>query len=309
MYQGAAGVTPACFHSACSRMCVPDLSPRETKRAPAAAIFANAATARFSPPILAGSASGPTTMKSLYMTSRRSWSLPSSTYFFSREGAWTRTTSASPRAARASAWPVPTDAVFTVRPACRSKIGTRTSSRPESCVLVVVDRMTVRDAGVCAAPAATPSTMTKRAAAIRATCALCLKKHNWGPGGREYARHHGGASHGQDSLRGHRGQRRSDARRPSLQLRARRHRGRAPPRDLPRGRGRLPHEIRRCGGRAARRDADGARDARQGDRARRTDLRLREVLRGPWGHRERPEAAQGGLHQPQGVRRKGRGGG
>src|SRR5436309_15921738 len=40
--------------------------------------------------------------------------------------------------------------------------------------------MTVRDAGVCAAPAATPSTMTKRAAAIRATCALCLKKHNWG---------------------------------------------------------------------------------------------------------------------------------
>src|SRR2546422_6769450 len=27
---------------------------------------------------------------------------------------------------------------------------------------------------------ATPSTMTKRAAAIRATCALCLKKHNWG---------------------------------------------------------------------------------------------------------------------------------
>src|SRR2546425_4291073 len=180
MYQGAAGVTPACFHSACSRMCVPDLSPRETKRAPAAAIFANAATARFSPPILAGSASGPTTMKSLYMTSRRSWSLPSSTYFFSREGAWTRTTSASPRAARASAWPVPTDAVFTVRPVCRSKIGTRTSSRPESCVLVVVDRMTVRDAGVCAAPAATPSTMTKRAAAIRATCALCLKKHNWG---------------------------------------------------------------------------------------------------------------------------------
>src|SRR5947199_1987698 len=116
MYQGAAGVTPACFHSACSRMCVPDLSPSEPKRAPAAAIFANAATARFSPPILAGSASGPTTMKSLYMTSRRSWSLPSSTYFFSREGAWTRTTSASPRAARSSSTACRSTSGGTARP-------------------------------------------------------------------------------------------------------------------------------------------------------------------------------------------------
>src|SRR4030095_9738816 len=36
MYQGAAGVTPACFHSASSSVWVPDLSPRETKRPPAA---------------------------------------------------------------------------------------------------------------------------------------------------------------------------------------------------------------------------------------------------------------------------------
>ena len=49
MYQGAAGVIPACFQSFCSRMCVPDLSPRETNRAPAAAIFFRASTTLRSP--------------------------------------------------------------------------------------------------------------------------------------------------------------------------------------------------------------------------------------------------------------------
>ena len=143
MYQGAAGVTSACFHSACSRMFVPDLSPRDTKRAPVAAIFFMAATTLRSPLILAGSASGPTMRKSLYMTSRRSCILPSATYFFSSAGAWHSVTSASPRAASASAWPVPTEIVFTVRPVFFSKSGTSTSRSPESCVLVVVDRMTV----------------------------------------------------------------------------------------------------------------------------------------------------------------------
>ena len=143
MYQGAAGVTSACFQSACSRMWVPDLSPRETKRAPAAAIFFRASTTLRSPLIWAGSASGPTSRKSLYMTSRRSCILPSATYFFSSAGAWHSVTSASPRAASASAWPVPTEIVFTVSPVFFSNSGTSTSSSPESCVLVVVDRMTV----------------------------------------------------------------------------------------------------------------------------------------------------------------------
>src|SRR5206468_11072986 len=67
MYQGAAGVTPATFQRASSTVWVPDLSPRDTKRAPAAAILPSAATTLLSPAILAGSASGPTSTKSLYM--------------------------------------------------------------------------------------------------------------------------------------------------------------------------------------------------------------------------------------------------
>ena len=39
--------------------------------------------------------------------------LPSATYFFSSAGACASVTSASPRAASASAWPVPTEIVFT----------------------------------------------------------------------------------------------------------------------------------------------------------------------------------------------------
>ncbi len=114
MYQGAVGVTSASFQRRCSRMCVPDLSPRETNRAPAAATFFNASSTFLSPLIWAGSASGPTSRKSLYMTRRRSCILPSATYFFSRAGAWQSVTSASPRAASASAWPVPTEIVFTL---------------------------------------------------------------------------------------------------------------------------------------------------------------------------------------------------
>ena len=114
MYQGAAGVTPAAFHSDCSSTWVPDLSPRETKRAPASAIFLSAATTCLSPRILAGSDSGPIRRKSLYITRRRLCILPSATYFFSTAGAWASVTSASPRAASASAWPVPTEIVLTL---------------------------------------------------------------------------------------------------------------------------------------------------------------------------------------------------
>jgi len=65
--------------------------------------------------------------------------------FFSTLGACASVTSASPRAASARAWPVPTEMVFTVRPVCFSNIGTSTSSNPESWVLVVVDRITTVD--------------------------------------------------------------------------------------------------------------------------------------------------------------------
>ena len=113
IYQPPPGSTPARFQSDFSRTCVPELSPRETKRAPASAMAFSASAAFFVPLTLAGSSAGPMTTKSLYMTSRRLSILPSATYFFSSAGAWASTTSASPRAASVSAWPVPTAIVLT----------------------------------------------------------------------------------------------------------------------------------------------------------------------------------------------------
>ena len=83
----------------------------------------SASTAFGMPLIFAGSSSGPMMTKSLYMTRRRFSILPSSTYFRSSEGAWTSATSASPRAASASACPVPTEIVLTVSPVFFSNIG------------------------------------------------------------------------------------------------------------------------------------------------------------------------------------------
>jgi hypothetical protein len=124
---------------------VPDLSPRETKRDWLSAMRLRASSAFGSPLIFAGSSGGPMTTKSLYMTRRRLDILPSATYFFSRPGACASVTSASPRAANAKAWPVPTEMVFTVSPLFFSNKGTSTSSSPESWVLVVVARMTMFD--------------------------------------------------------------------------------------------------------------------------------------------------------------------
>ena len=103
MYQPPCGSTRASFQSDFSSTWVPELSPRETKRARLAAIAFNASAAFFIPLIFAGSSGGPMMTKSLYMTSRRSSILPSSTYFFSSAGACASTTSASPLAASASA--------------------------------------------------------------------------------------------------------------------------------------------------------------------------------------------------------------
>jgi hypothetical protein len=64
--------TPALCHSATSFLWVPELSPREANGTLASAIILSATAASFMPLTFAGSVGGPTTMKSLYMTSKRS---------------------------------------------------------------------------------------------------------------------------------------------------------------------------------------------------------------------------------------------
>ena len=64
----------------------------------------------------AGSSLGPMMTKSLYITKRRLSSFLSATYCFSRLGACTSATSASPFAASASARPVPRETVLTEYP-------------------------------------------------------------------------------------------------------------------------------------------------------------------------------------------------
>src|SRR5512139_3614656 len=141
-YQAPAGFTLAVDHNFFSSWCVPELSPRDTKGAWASANRFIASTAPFIHLILAGSSDGPTIRKSLCITRSLLVNKPSATYFFSESGACTRQTSASPLAPNANAWPVPTEITFTVEPVFFSNMGTRTSNNPESCVLVVVERMT-----------------------------------------------------------------------------------------------------------------------------------------------------------------------
>src|SRR5882724_3886658 len=189
MYHAPLGSLPACFHSPSSRRWVPDLSPRETKRDCVPAMRLRASTALGMPLILAGSSSGPMMTKSLYMTSRRFCILPSSTYFRSREGACTRATSASPRAARARACPVPTEIVLTVRPVFLSNMGTRVSRSPESWVLVVVDRITVVDCASAGTADTEQSTTSSRRNSMmfplsrdvstRPEPLLCSREHTW----------------------------------------------------------------------------------------------------------------------------------
>src|SRR5687768_17720885 len=87
IYHEPLGWTPAAFHNDFSRLCVPELSPRETKGALACSIALRAAPADLSFATLAGSSLGPITTKSLYITRRGFCSLPSAAYFFSKLGA------------------------------------------------------------------------------------------------------------------------------------------------------------------------------------------------------------------------------
>ena len=137
LYQSPAGSTPASFQSSSSFLCVPESSPREAKEACLSAIAFSAAATSVEPFTPAGSAAGPTTTKSLYMTSFRCTPNPSATNFFSAAGAWTKTTSASPRDPVSSAWPVPCAMTRTSMPVFSVNFGRRYSNRPDASVEVV----------------------------------------------------------------------------------------------------------------------------------------------------------------------------
>src|SRR5689334_11259209 len=136
------GSRPAIFHSRSSAACVPLLSPREANDALAASFFCKAVTMSLLPSIFAGSDFGPTRMKSLYITSRRSTPNPSARNFSSATLSWTKTTSASPRRAVSSAWPVPSATTRTSIPVLALKAGSRWPNRPD-CSVEVVDATTM----------------------------------------------------------------------------------------------------------------------------------------------------------------------
>ena len=77
------------------------------------------------PPIFAGSLFGPISTKSLYMTGKRFTPNPSATNFSSAAWSCTNTTSASPRRAMSSAWPVPSATTRTLMPVSFSNSGSR----------------------------------------------------------------------------------------------------------------------------------------------------------------------------------------
>ena len=119
-------------------MCVPLRSPRDTNGAPALLILRNASSVSSPPAIPAGSDFGPMMTKSLYMTGKRCTPWPSRRNCSSADFACTNTTSASPRRARSSAWPVPSATTRTSMPVFCSKIGRMCLKSPD-CSVEVVD--------------------------------------------------------------------------------------------------------------------------------------------------------------------------
>src|SRR5690349_1493797 len=114
MYQLPDGVTPAAFHSSSSLAFVPDSSARDANGAFVSAIRRNASIVG-APATCAGSEGGPTSTKSLLITYLRLAEWPPATNSRSAAGECTSSTSASPRAPRASACPEPTATVLTVQ--------------------------------------------------------------------------------------------------------------------------------------------------------------------------------------------------
>src|SRR6516164_2405861 len=140
LYHGPASFLmsmPASFQSLISAICVPELSPREMKGAPLALMVCSAKAAFLDPLMLAGSSFGPMMTKSLYITEWRFTPNPSAMNFSSASLACTKTTSASPRRAVLSAWPVPWATTLTSMPVLALNSGRMWPNRPESCVEVV----------------------------------------------------------------------------------------------------------------------------------------------------------------------------
>ena len=137
------------------------------KDAPEAATL-RSASLMVVPLTLAGSAAGPTSTKSLYMTGTRLRPKPSATNFSSATWSCTKTTSASPRRAMSSAWPVPTATTRTSMPLAALKLGSRCANRPD-CSVEVVEAMTIDFAASCAAarPGSTAATHSTAAATRR----------------------------------------------------------------------------------------------------------------------------------------------
>ena len=141
---------PETFHRSSSAMCVPLLSPRDTNGACAVWIFFSASTMSLPPATFAGSLFGPISTKSLYITGNRLTPSPSARNFSSAAFAWTKTTSASPRRARSSAWPVPSATTRTLMPVSFSKMGRRKPNRPD-CSVDVVEATVMKRSCACAA--------------------------------------------------------------------------------------------------------------------------------------------------------------
>ena len=143
-YQSPAGSTPA-SRQICLLLPVRPgvVAPGDEGRAAPGRSPANASAMEVEPRTLAGSAGGPTRTKSLCMTARRPSPWPSAMNRSSSSGEWARITSASPRRPSCRACPLPTATTFTSMPVCSRNSGTSTSSRPLSCVLVVVASVSV----------------------------------------------------------------------------------------------------------------------------------------------------------------------
>src|SRR5262245_38398375 len=133
----AAGSRPPAFHSASPAASVPDLSPRDTNGLAVSLLALKAASTSLLPLIPAGSAFGPITTKSLYITSKHFTPKPSATNLSSCGLACTNTTSASPRLPVSSAWPVPCAITFTSMPVLLLNSGRMWPNSPESWVDVV----------------------------------------------------------------------------------------------------------------------------------------------------------------------------
>ena len=169
---------PAASQSASSLAFVPDSSARDAKLSSASAISANASGASLAFETRAGSSAGPTITKSLCITAFLLAPCPSAMKSSSAAGEWTKSTSASPRAPSSIASPEPTAKVFAEHPEVFSKVGSSSSSSPESRVLVVVASTMVPRSGAEPSPLLSLSSSPQalaRSAAVRASSAPAIR--------------------------------------------------------------------------------------------------------------------------------------